>query len=351
MDVKIVPVNMFGAENISRLAEKGMHSREDVVKRVRDTFTPGMDCLQRGITQQGWVGCECYTNYQITTPMPKSLFGDSFGYDMQKDIGNHMRDYYDGKMSDNELNQYFNDCCTEMRKYQAQCHRSSGNVDEDNQKIISQVYEIFAKENARAALRTNYDEGAAINKKYGHRNYDWVYYNSDYYYQCEDVREALGTMANEMAEKWGASSIDTEEIERNSSLTLDGGFDFNSGWNVDFRNQAGRASMADEATEPPRDFKFFYKEHLDGVSKMEMWVDRHQYKKDIPFFLAPGSLKGQIYQADNIMEEFKGQIGDVKGYSKFMNQLSLFTGWYAWQTGINNRFGNYVPDGTYWQYG
>ncbi len=84
---------------------------------------------------------------------------------------------------------------------------------------------------------------------------------------------------------------------------------------------------------------------------MEMWIDGQQYKKDIPFFLTPDSLKGQLYQADDVMEEFEGQIGNVKGYSEFMNQLSLFTGWYAWQTGINNRFGNYVPDGTYWQYG
>ena len=116
--------------------------------------------------------CDCYTNYQITTPMPDYLFGDSFGYDMQKDIGNHMSDYYAGMMSNDELDQYFSACCTEMRKYQVQCHRSSGNVDEDNRKIISQVYEIFAKENARAARRANYDEGAKINESYGYRNYD-----------------------------------------------------------------------------------------------------------------------------------------------------------------------------------
>ncbi len=181
MDVKMVPVNVFGADNMNRLAEKGIHNHDDVVKRVRDTFTPGMDSLKK-MTEQGWSVCDCYTNYQITTPMPKHLFGDSFGCDMKKDIGNHMRDYYAGQISDDELNRYFNDCCVEMRKFQAQQHRSSGNVDEDNRKIISEVYEVFAK-------------------------------------------------------------------------------------------------------------------------------------------------------------------------SEFMNQLSLFTGWYAWQTGINNRFGNYMPDGTYWQYG
>ena len=54
-----------------------------------------------------------------------------------------------------------------------------------------------------------------------------------------DVKEALGNMANEVARKWGIGAIDTEEIEKNSDLTLDGGFNFNSGWNFSYRNQAG----------------------------------------------------------------------------------------------------------------
>ena len=343
MDAGKIPTTIFGADSANWLAEKGINSHEDLVKRVRDTFTPTKDTFER-MAEQAWSVCDCYTNYQITAPMPEYLFGDSFGYDMQKDIGKHMSDYYAGRMSSDELDQYFHACCTEMRKYQAQCHRSSGNADEDNRKIISQVYEIFAKENARAARSANYDEGAEINKSYGYRNYDWVYYNADYYYQCAEVKESLEAMANEMAGKWGTGAIDTEEIEKNSDLTLDGGFDFNSGWNFSYRNQAGRASMADEAAEPPMGLKFFYKEDVDNVAKMEMWINGCRYGKDIPFYITPDSLKGQLFQADDIMEEYEEQIGDVKGYSDFMNLISLFTGWYAWSTGINNRFGNYVPE-------
>ena len=43
-----------------------------------------------------------------------------------------------------------------------------------------------------------------------------------------------------MTEKWELDGIDCDEIEANSSLKLDGGFDFNSTWNFEFRNQAGR---------------------------------------------------------------------------------------------------------------
>ena len=30
--------------------------------------------------------CDCYQKFNVVTGMPKSNFGDSFGYDMQKDI-------------------------------------------------------------------------------------------------------------------------------------------------------------------------------------------------------------------------------------------------------------------------
>ncbi len=350
MNVGNVAVHVAGLDMDHRLTEKGLKNQEDVIKRVRDTFTPTKDSFEK-MTEQSWKVCDCYTNYQITVPMPKHLFGDSFGYDMQKDVETHMSDFYAGRIDKRELDQYFSDCCTEMRKYQVQKHWSTGNVDEDNRKIISEVYEIFAKENARAARRANYDEGAKLNAEYGYRNYDWVYYNADYYYQCADVRESLGTMANEIAQKWGSGSIDTEEIEKNSDLTLDGGFDFNSGWNFSYRNQVGRASMADESLQPPRDFRFFYKEDVDNVSKMDMWINGRKYEKDIPFYITPDSLEGQLFQADEIWKEHDEQIDNVRGYSDFMSHLSLFTGWYAWSTGINNHFGNYIPENTYWNYG
>ena len=58
--------------------------------------------------------------------------------------------------------------------------------------------------------------------------------------QCNDTNAALRESAWKMTEKWELGGFDCDEIEANSSLTLDGGFDFNSIWNSDFRNQVGR---------------------------------------------------------------------------------------------------------------
>ena len=70
--------------------------------------------------------------------------------------------------------------------------------------------------------------------------------------------EALRQSALKMTENWNLDAIDCDEIEKNSELTLDGGFDFNSGWNWSFRNQVGRSSMAVEENVPPKDFKVFF---------------------------------------------------------------------------------------------
>ena len=44
------------------------------------------------------------------------------------------------------------------------------------------------------------------------------------------------------------------KYEANSSLTLDGGFDFNSIMEFGFQNQVGRSSLAKESTIPLDEF-------------------------------------------------------------------------------------------------
>jgi polyhydroxyalkanoate synthesis regulator phasin len=332
--------------DITSLINNGTINQEETEKLASDTFTSIKDTFEKS-EEQSVLTSECYSNYQIKTDMPKSVFGDSYGYKMQKDIANHMLDYYAGKLSDDDLREYFNDCCTDMRIYRAGQHQTTGNIDDDSTQIVSEIYEIFAKENARAARNANYNEGQNVNKEYGGRNSDWAYYNADYYYQCENTNELLGTIANEVAEKWGIEPIDTKEIEANSCLTVDGGFDFNSGWNFIYRNQRGRANMEDESVAPPKDLKFFYKEMGtdDGSSKaiINMWIVNNRYSKEVSFTIIPDTLKGQIFDADKLMEDSYKQLDNAKEYKNFMSQISIFTVWYSRVSNIINTCGNYTP--------
>ena len=285
--------------------------------------------------------CECYPNYQVVKGMPQGgVFADQFGYDMQNDIYYCMTDYYAGKISESDVKDYLEECCVSMRIYRTQKCQTSGHNVEDNQQIVGQVYEIFAKMNARAARNANYEEGLAENKAYGGRSDDWVYYNSDYYYQCEETKELLQQATLYVTDKWEIPAIDTEEIEKNTGYTLDGGLDFNSGWNWQYRNQRGIGSMEDESVEPPKDFKLFYKQNsFDGT----LWVSLNGDRKDIdvPFSISPDTLKGQIYRVYDLLDDtFKAEH---KKDSQFLSGLTVFIAQYTLGSGINNIFGNHVP--------
>lgn len=195
--------------------------------------------------------CGFYPNYKVVQGMPQGgVFTDRFGHDMQNDIYHCMTDFYEGKISQSDVKDYLEECCVSMRIYRTQQCQTSGHNVEDNQQIVGQVYEIFAKMNARAARHANYEEGLAENQAYGGRSDDWVYYNSDYYYQCEETKELLQQAALYVTDKWEIPAVDAEEIEKNTAYTLDGGLDFNSGWNWEYRNQVANGSMEDESVVP-----------------------------------------------------------------------------------------------------
>lgn len=288
--------------------------------------------------------CGFYPNYKVVTGMPQSVFADQYGYDMQNDIYHCMTDFYAGKISQSDVKDYLEECCVSMRIYRTQQCQTSGHNVEDNQQIVGQVYEIFAKMNARAARHANYEEGLAENQAYGGRSDDWVYYNSDYYYKCEETKELLQQAALYVTDKWEIPAIDTEEIEKNTGYIVDGGLDFNSGWNQLYRNQTGRGSIEDESVVPPKDFKLFYKELSSVNEKGILWVSLNEDRKDIDITFSvshSGSLKGQIYRVYDLMDDtFKAEH---KKDSQFLSGLTVFMRWYAYASGINNISGNHVP--------
>lgn len=307
--------------------------------RALDTFEKSVDVTD--------ILCENYPNYQIRTCMPISVFGDKFGYDMQKDIANCMTGLYSGKINQDDVDKFFKECCDEMRLYRTQQRQTTGSDTKDNNQIVSQIYEIFAKENQRAARNANYNEGLAYNEKYGERNDDWVYYNSDFHYMCEDRKSAIQMAAKSVTEEWGLPEINTQEIEANSKHTLDGGFDFNSGWNFSYRNQVGRGSMEDETVIPPRDFRFFYKEHLasgyEGL--LDININGKQHSVRVPFAISDnGGLKGQIFDLSELSDGLFADKNEYREYQSLLKNFTIFTRWYSFKTKINDTFGNFIAE-------
>ncbi|MDE7131294.1 MAG: hypothetical protein K2O65_05800 [Lachnospiraceae bacterium] len=325
---------------------------EKVAKFDMNNLNPAWSTLQRIPSYDvSEMICENYSDFRVIKGMPKSVFGDQFGYDMQKDIGKCMSDYYAGRISRDEVQVFFQRCCNDMRSYRTKQRQTTGTDIADNQKIAGQVYEVFAKENQRAACRANYAEGEALNGTYGGMQNDWAYYNADYYYMCVDGNQMLCGLLDEIVDKWELPPIDPDELEANSGFILDGGFDFNSGWNFHFRNQAGRASMADESVEPPKDFKFFFKGNYEAdkgysgdTGYVSVALDGMKYSRSISFQVAKdGGTKGEIYSLSELLYGDGRVPGSGKDYSRFLSNVTVFTSWYAHHTGMIDRCGNYVP--------
>ena len=185
-------------------------------------------------------------------------------------------------------------------------------------------------------------------KYYSDDHSDWTYYNSDYYYQCNDTNAALRESAWKMTEKWELGGIDCDEIEANSSLTLDGGFDFNSIWNSDFRNQAGRSSLAKESTIPPENFKMFFKEQVTSFTEdnkfngnLKITIGENKFDLKVPFQTLRTGSEGEICNVWDLMEDYYSDTKDNSKVKNFLSNMSVFTRWYSYETGINDRFGDY----------
>ena len=185
-------------------------------------------------------------------------------------------------------------------------------------------------------------------KYYSDDHSDWTYYNSDYYYQCNDTNAALRESAWKMTEKWELGGIDCDEIEANSSLTLDGGFDFNSIWNSDFRNQAGRSSLAKESTIPPENFKMFFKEQVTSFTEdnkfngnLKITIGENKFDLKVPFQTLRTGSEGEICNVWDLMEDYYSESGDNSNIKNFLGNMSVFTRWYAYETRINDIFGDH----------
>lgn len=306
------------------------------------------DCVEITCVKEATLTSENYNDIMKVKRMPGSVFGDNFGYEMQKDITNYMESYYAGEISKEDIKDYFYECCTSMRVYRAQANQTTGTNEVDNTQIISQIYEMFAKENQRMANHANYQEGLTVNSEYSRDNQtvDWCYYNSDYFYQCEETHELLKDVVQEMAEQWDLSAIDTDRIEKSSKLTLDGGFDFNSGWNHHFRCQHSRSSMEDESIAPPDGFRIYYKENNNGtgLGVLAIWAGENKKEIDVPFQIIPDSLKGQIYNVTDLVKFSERETNCYEEYNAYLKNFDIFTRWYAYASGINMLAGNYVPD-------
>lgn len=298
-----------------------------------------------GIVRQEY-NCENYNDIIKLNPkgMPGSCLVDEFGYQIYKDTYNIFDNYYRNNLSEDKLAKIFIDYCKEMRIHQTQIRNTTGTNKKDNQQIILNIYELFQQKNAAFAIGTCYEEGKQIAKQYDGRERDWIYYNSDYHYQTEHVREVLRNAAKQVAKEWDIEIEEADFETCEKETTVIGGLDFNSGWKV-AAEQTYRCTMLNPQDVPPKNFTFYFQEHRNkykhfddyycyeaqkgvirisiGEDILELDVPFDANQKEKQYFLA-----GDLVRKHASKEFIEKTEGFADHFFVFLRQFGTILNWY-----------------------
>lgn len=277
---------------------------------------------------------ENYNDIMKIKGMPLSCLSGDYGEQVTKKVKDMMESYYSGELSMEDVQQKIKNICMDMRVEMVQERYTNGYNAKDNLQILEDIYGLLQKKNLSYAYAANEKEGAEIAARYGGvSDYNWMYYNSDYYYQEEDMRECIRQAIQEMADTWETEDIDFEKVEEKSIYAIAGGMDYNKVWQH-HAFQGRVISLTDIDAEPPENFTFFYQskkvpgwdinnrlEYQKGY--VEVSYNNKTWSADVPYDIY-GETIIEFYHMQDFMEQYF--IGDVdKECKDFLSKFDIFT--------------------------
>ena len=197
-----------------------------------------------------------------------------------------MSDYYSGKLSRDDVKnifkEYFYHACSVSTE--TDIGTSSANqsyVKNYATTFLAGLYEYFSRANTRNACTQNMQEGKTLMESHGLTWNGTYYYNSDWYYACEEMQELFRETVNELADEVGAEHVDFEYVEKNTRFTLDGGITFNGVWDsmewqINYDRGIG-GSFMDKDMAPPKGFVYCATAYWNGEIDLEKGKD-HSFR-------------------------------------------------------------------------
>lgn len=176
------------------------------------------------------------------------------GSQLLVDAGNMMGEYYAGNIGDRMLKVLFLQYCY--------AHLGSGTE-------IGELYECFARANARKSVQANQNEGRMQVEACGLAWAGTTYYNADYYFMWEKVQKLLQQLCARVAEEYGMTQPNPTEIEKKSRFRLDGGLDFHGVFEwIQRQNNfpSEQYGLKDKKKRPPQKLIYLYR---NGYSAAE----------------------------------------------------------------------------------
>lgn len=205
-----------------------------------------------------------------------------------------MDDYYSGKLSCDEVKHIFKEYFYHSMGTTSECREeggaegvrfSSNYAKQFTTSCLAGLYEYFSRANTRNACSRNMQEGKELMESNGMNWNGTYYYNSDWYYACEEMQELFRETANELADEYGAEHVDFKYVEQNTRFTLDGGITYNGVWDsMEWQINHDRAiggSFLDKNMAPPKGFVYCSTAYWDGRDNLEGIRDNIKNTKTI----------------------------------------------------------------------
>lgn len=174
-----------------------------------------------------------------------SLYANTMNYDKRIQA---MRLFFRGQMSADELKQCIMDTIQDTYDYVVE----KGVLDEDKQMhFLNSLYRNLKIQAVQLAKDENFLEGRAMSRKYGTSRDKFAYYNSKFYYSCEESFVLFRNCFEEFAKEKG---VEDYEWEVGFGSGVNPNYSFNSTWGSHHKN----LKIINTEAEPPRNFIFFY---------------------------------------------------------------------------------------------
>ncbi len=224
-----------------------------------------------------------------------------------------MHDYYRGALDECAVGELFYAC------FQKCVERDKKVVvpEEQQQETLQLLYEFFCRVNARWSVAKNEREGRVLVEQSGLGWAGTTYYNSDYYYTCEQMQWMFRRLCDNIAVERRLRAVPFERLEERTRFAHMGGVRFHGVfvWMQQKDNHpANQYGMRELERIPPQHFIYLYRNHFarneeSGIRLLEQQMRGEKQKREKSlwrsFLLGEGRdyHNGMSYLLEGSLEE------------------------------------------------
>lgn len=165
-----------------------------------------------------------------------------------------LEEYYKGISDLKDINERLRQYYFSIKNYCINTGITKENNNGYKYKLLRDIYRSYRHNAVIIAMDMNELEGKELQKEFEKENLiQCFYYNSDYFYWCKILREALIEIVRNLAHEEEIKDFETESIDRRKRYIYD--YEFNYSW---FLKNKVNVKLKDDDLIPPKDIKIFF---------------------------------------------------------------------------------------------